>query len=364
MKNPITFSLILSSLMVLLPSVSAEIHTLDVSQGREENGVIFYDAQLLPVEGKGWTDTESFYDRLPAKAKGVVREPVWNLSRFTTGLLVRFKTTSKDVTVRWTLTRAQFGKRHHAPTGVSGVDLYGLNKDGVWQYLSTKMDIQSLENEAAFWNGSHQFREFLLYMPLFNGIEKLEVGVRPGSTLGYETRERPRVVIYGTSITHGACASRPGLSFPAIVGRKLNVEIINLGFSGNGKIEPEMAHLLAELDPDLFIIDPLRNNSPEDLKEKYEPFLRTLLRARPDTPMLLADDAMFTNAPSKRTPVVLEVMQKLQAEGVKTLHFLPNEGMLGYDYEGTVDGTHPNDLGMMRMAAVFTPAVSKLLGLE
>ena len=328
--------------------------------GRVEGDSIFCDARQLPVEGRGWKDTESYYNRLPLSAKAAVREPVWRLSKDTSGLLHRFSTDSSRLTVRWILTNDHLERHHMSSVGVSGIDLYGLDESNRWRHIPGVIRPKVGKNEAVYSVGA--YREFLLYLPLRNGIQSLEVGIQKGAKLTVEERKRPAVVFYGTSITQGECASRPGLSFPAIVGRRLDVEIINLGFSGNGRLEPEVARLLAELNPDCFVIDPLRNNSPEGLRKRYEPFLRQLLSAHPKTPILLADESWFdARGGTEKTKIVRSVMEKLQHEGARNLHFLPNLGMLGNDFEGTVDGVHPNDLGMMRMADVFAPAIENIL---
>ena len=169
-------------------------------------------------------------------------------------------------------------------------------------------------------------------------------------------------MIYGTSITQGGCASRPGMAFPAIVGRQLDAPVINLGFSGSGQMEPAMAELLAELDPSAYVLDCLWNMSPELVSTRIEPFVKTLRAAHPDTPIVLAEDCSVRNVcPTEKGRILRSIHQRLTAEGVKNLHFLSNQGMLGDDTEGTVDGCHPNDLGMMRQAEVFAKALSPLL---
>ena len=138
--------------------------------------------------------------------------------------------------------------------------------------------------------------------------------------------------------------------------------MINLGFSGSGKMEPAMGDLLAELDPAVYVLDCIWNMSPEEVKERVVPFVEKLHGSHPDTPILLAEDSSFRNeCPTAKGRLVRAAYQELQAAGVKNLHFLPSQGMLGDDSEGTVDGCHPNDLGMMRMADAFSKALRPLL---
>ncbi len=324
----------------------------------------WYDCKDLVVEGKGWTDTKSFYDRLPAKAEGKVPPSVWGLSHDSAGLCVPFSSDAPSIQVRWTVLKEGSLSMPHMPaTGVSGVDLYSQDPSGRWQFVANGRPTAAA-NTAGFSPPAGQ--PCLLYLPLYNGVTSVEIGVPKGSTLSspdpLTSRQRKPIVIYGTSITQGGCASRPGMAFPAIVGRQLNTPVINLGFSGSGKAEPELAELLAELDPSVYVLDCLWNMSPDLVSTRIEPFVKTLRAARPDTPILLAEDCSVRNVcPTEKGTILRTIYEKLTAEGVKNLHFVSSEGMLGDDTEGTVDGCHPNDLGMMRQAEVFSKAISPLL---
>jgi hypothetical protein len=249
-------------------------------------------------------------------------------------------------------------------TGVSGVDLYSKDQSGRWYFVANGRPA-AVTNTAKFSPPAGQ--PCLLYLPLYNGVTSVEIGIPQGSSLSGAdpavSKQRKPIVIYGTSITHGGCASRPGMAFPAIMGRKLDTPVINLGFSGSGKMEPAMAELLAELDPSVYVLDCLWNMSADLVSTRIEPFVKTLRAARPDTPIVLAEDCSVRNVcPTEKGRILRTIHQKLTAEGVKNLHFLSNEGMLGDDTEATVDGCHPNDLGMMRQADVFAKALAPLLG--
>lgn len=324
---------------------------------------LWYDCKDLVVEGKGWTDTQAFYDRLPAKAKGKVTPSVWELSHHSAGLCVRFSSNAPSIQVRWTLLSTGSLSLPHMPaTGVSGVDLYCKDPSGRWNFVANGRPAAHV-NTAQFSPPPDQ--PCLLYLPLYNGVTRVEIGIPKGSTLSSPgpaaNQRRKPIMFYGTSITQGGCASRPGLAFPAIVGRQLDTPIINLGFSGSGKMEPAMAELLAELDPSAYILDCLWNMTPEQVSTRVEPFVKTLRARRPDTPIWLVEDCSVRNVcPTQKGNLLRTIHKKLMAEGVKNLLFLANQGMLGDDTEGTVDGCHPNDLGMMRQAEVFVKALSPL----
>ena len=323
---------------------------------------LWYDCKDLTVEGKGWSDTASFYDRLPARAEGKVTPSVWDLSHHSAGLCVRFVVNVASVQVRWSLLpKGAMSMPHMPATGVSGVDLYAKDKQGRWQFVANGRPAGTT-NTAHFSPPSGQ--PCLLYLPLYNGVTSVEIGVPKGSTISQPdpAGQRKPIAIYGTSITQGGCASRPGMAFTAIIGRKLDLPVINLGFSGSGLMEPAMADLLAELDPSAYVLDCLWNMSPEMVSNRVEPFVKRLRVARPDTPICLAEDCSVRNVcPTEKGTILRTIHQKLTAAGVKNLHFLSNQGMLGDDTEGTVDGCHPNDLGMMRQAEAFAKALCPLV---
>jgi lysophospholipase L1-like esterase len=342
--------------------VSAEESASLKAKASPDGKILWYDCRDIGVEGKGWSDTQSFYDRLPAKAEGKAPAAVWGLSHASAGMCVRFTTDARSFHVRWTLRSSNLAIPHMPATGVSGVDVYTRARGGPWQFSGNGRPT-GVTNTATFATrpGDH----CLLYLPLYNGVASVEVGVAKGHTIstvpaGSLGHQKP-IVFYGTSITQGACASRPGLAMTNIVGRRLDVPIINLGFSGSGRMEPVMADLLAELAPAVYVLDCLPNMRPNEVAERVEPFVKRLRQAHPDTPILLAEDPNFENiCPTEKGRILRTIYDKLTAAGVKNLHFTANKGMLGEDTEGTVDGGHPNDLGMMRQAEVFIKSLRSI----
>ena len=323
---------------------------------------LWFDGKDLLLAGKGWSDTPTWYDRLPKKAQGKAPPAVWNLSHSSAGLCLRFTTDAPTLRVRWTVTKPTLAMAHMPATGVSGIDLYEKDKDGRWRFVGNGR-ATAVTNEASF--SPSPGHECLLYLPLYNGTASIEIGIPKDRTISIleasDSRRKP-IVWYGTSIVQGGCASRPGMAATAIVGRKLNTEVINLGFSGSGKMEPEMADLLAQLDPSVYILDCLWNMSPEQVSERVEPFVKRLRAAHPDTPILMAEDSNFQNVcPTVKGRVLRVCFEKLTAMGVQNIYLLPSKDMLGDDGEGTVDGCHPNDLGMMRQAETFVRALRPLL---
>ncbi|HBE03201.1 MAG TPA: hypothetical protein DC049_12110, partial [Spirochaetia bacterium] len=221
---------------------------------KAQDGLKWTDCAGLTIEGRGFTDTEIFYDRFPLRARETVDNNVWNLSRHSAGMAVRFITTARSISARWKLRNNSLAMPHMPATGVSGLDLY-IKSGTQWRWMGSGRPLKFplCEAELAKIPVSGE-NEFILYLPLYNGVEQVEIGVpadadiRPASARG-----RP-VVFYGTSILQGGCASRPGMAFPAMLGRRLDLPVINLGFSGNGRMQPEVISLIAEIDASAFVL--------------------------------------------------------------------------------------------------------------
>lgn len=322
---------------------------------------LWYDCKDLLIEGKGWTDTETFYARLPAKAKGLAPGNDYNLALETAGICVFFTTDAPAIQTRWTVTKEALAMPHMPATGVSGTDLYGLER-GKWMFIGNGRPLE-VSNTITFPPASAE--KYLLYLPLYNGVKSIEIGIPKNCSISKPERtpshKRKPLVFYGTSINQGACASRPGMACELIAGRQLDIEVLDLGFNGSGRMEPIMAEWFAELDPSVYILDGLWNMTPEQVAERAEPFVATLRKAHPTTPILLVEDSQVRDTPTHKGNVLRGIFDKLRAAGDKNLYFLSNVGMMGEDGEGTVDGAHPNDLGMMRKAGVFAKAIRPLL---
>ena len=356
--------------------VAAAGERLDAKQARadEKRAILWYDIRPLGLEGQGWKETKAPFDRLPAKAEGVVRPPVWGLSRNSAGLAVRFRSDSPSIHCRWTLTGGNLALPHMPATGVSGVDLYVKTDDGTWRWLAVGRPTQTPTNEAALVsNLPAGERDYCLYLPLYNGVSQVEIGIAKDKSIAKlprdEKHSRP-IVYWGTSITQGGCASRPGMVHTAILSRRLDRPAINLGFSGNGKMEPEVAALMAEIDAEVFVIDCLPNMTAAEVAERIEPLVAIVRKSRPTTPILLVEDRTYTDAhllADKRrrndeSRVQLrKAYDKLSAAGDGNLYYLAGEDLLGDDDEATVDGSHPTDLGFMRMADAFEKVLRPLL---
>lgn len=333
--------------------------------------VRWHDVSGWEIGGKAWTDTFAPFDRLPRHAKRIVRDRVWELSRYTTGLYVDFESDSSVIKARWKLTRAELSMPHMPASACSGVDLYTL-EDGVWRWMGSSNPAAFPDVEAELIQGIEgRLRRFRLYFPLYNGLESLEIGVSEGAAIRNISPSEPKsIAYYGTSVGHGASASRPGMPHVAQLGRRLGVRMYNLSFSGNGRLELEIARLLAELDPDVYVIDCLPNITKEIVDERGEEFIRILRGARPLTPIVLVECRTYPKSRWVRAQSDLQegrrsaqrlLRDRLVAAGVPNLIYVDGDPLIGEDGEGTVDGIHPSDLGFYRYAEAMEPVLRSLL---
>ena len=337
----------------------------------ETNSLRWRDARELALEGKGWADTKDFYDRLSARAEKNVRLPVWNLSHDSAGMCVRFVTDATAISARWTLRKELLALPHMPASGVSGVDLY-VRDEAKWAWLGSGRPDKFPTNERQLVKDLRQERrEFILYFPLYNGVTEMQIGVAPDAHFeAAPARTNKPMLFYGTSILQGGCASRPGMAYPAILGRRCDWPALNLGFSSNALSEPEIARLFAELDPAVYVLDPLPNMGAESVRERSANFIQTLRKAHPQTPIVLVEnveypDGKFVEPRHKRyseaNAELKKIYERLVREGDRKLFYVPGEKLFGSDGEATVDGTHPTDLGFLRMADAIEPILQRAL---
>lgn len=355
------------------PAAKAAPKSVDRYALRPDEKVSWHDVRETDLEGRAFPDAErkGYFDRLPAEADGKVTAAVWGLSRDSAGLMFRFRTDATTIYAHYKVTKPQLAMPHMPATGVSGLDLYARDQDGKWRWVqvarpgSPEMKLRLAENLDP---GE---REYALYLPLYNGVEFLHVGVPAGKTLtGLKPRAKP-VVFYGTSITHGACASRPGMVHTGILGRRLDVPVVNLGFSGNGRMDKEVGDFLVRIDAAAYVIDCLPNMNAKEVAQKCAPLVRQLRAARPGTPILLVEDRRNTDSwiiagrrkhHDDNHAELKAAYEQLVKEGVTGLSYVPGDHLYGDDSDGATDGSHASDLGFFRQADVFEPFLKAALG--
>ena len=353
-----------------------EVSKLDPAMGvngQAVDGLDWHDITTWGVEGRILPEQERlrWFDRLPSSAEAKVTPAVWTLSRDSAGMMVRFKTDAEAISVHYQLSKPGLGMPHMPATGVSGVDLYARDTDGKWKWVQvTKPATQEVKAEII--KGlAPGYREYAAYLPLYNGVEFLKIGVPKGCKFeGLAPREKP-IVFYGTSITHGACASRPGMVHTAIIGRHLDLPVVNLGFSGNGRMDAAVGEYLVQIDAAAYVIDCLPNMSPPDVTAKCIPLVQQIRAAKPATPIILVEDRRYTNdwiTPAKHDfhtknhAALKAAYDELIASGTRGLSYIHGDHLYGDDADGATDGSHANDLGFMRQAEIFEPVLRQALG--
>jgi hypothetical protein len=327
----------------------------------------------VEVDGLPWfAQNKGELIRLPLSLEKVVRPPVWNLAKSPSGGRIRFRTDATSVAIRLEYPSRPDMANMHA-FGQTGVDLYA---DGVYiaSAIADKDAAPGKTYEKVFFNKLPRAeREIVIYLPLYKPVKVLGIGVDAEAHLSRAhayALARP-VAFYGTSITQGGCASRSGMSYQAILGRMLNIDFVNLGFSGNGMGEPEMARAVADVDAACYVLDFAQNNQTvESLEKVYAPFLETLRSRHPDTPILAitpiysAREATGDVEIQKMRDHIRQVVSRATAAGDRHLQIVEGTDLLGpAQGDGLVDGSHPNDLGFQGMAVGLSARLRKFLSL-
>lgn len=353
-------------IMILSLSISEIVKAASVDSLR------YVNAQELELTGKGFSDGQFSYTRLPAALESKTRPPVWSLSKNPSGLAIRFNSNSPVIGAKWEVTDDAV-MNHFAPSGIKGLDLYCL-VNGKWEFVNSARPTGKISKTVIIDHMAKSDREYMLYLPLYDGLANLEIGVEQSAHIGLPSvnspvKEKP-VVFYGTSITQGGCASRAGMAYPAILSRMLDRQTINMGFSGNGQLDLEIAEVIADIDASCIVMDCLPNVSTEQMTEKYVPFLNIIRKKQPKVPILLVenipypfmyfDQTVFSSIREKNS-----LLKKIYSDRKKEdrhIYYLKADKLIGNDYEATVDGVHLTDLGFLRLSQGMYPVIKRLVG--
>ena len=280
--------------LVLACSV-ASLFAEDKPELRYENALNFR------IINKGFLETEGDFTRLPAFMKDSVRDQLWWLAGCSTGIGIRFATDSKSIGARYNL-RYNFSMMHMAMTGIKGSDLYRMDDKGQWHYVNTARPVKdSVQHKVYVENMDGQMHEYLIYLPLYDGINWFEIGVDSTARLEKPHVDNPRsgkrIVCYGTSVMQGGCATRTGMTQTTMLQRDLNVEVVNLGFSGEGKQDYCMARLMAGIDDVIcYVIDPVPNCTKDMCDTLTYGFIKILRDAHPDIPIVMVEGLTYPYA--------------------------------------------------------------------
>ena len=340
----------------------------------EKDDIIWINILEAPISLHGLAVTENGkFWRLPEHLINEVNEGVSVLGQHTSGGRIRFRTDSPYIAYR-AKPLFQSLMSHMPLTGSAGTDIFVNGKscttfrpkshrsewfEGILEIGDDVPDMQGMKDVE-------------LNMGLYNGITEGWIGLQAGSTLEAPapyTIEKP-IVYYGNSVTQGGCASKPGNSFPAFIGRWLNADHINFGFSGAGKGEENMAEYIAGLDMSLFFMD-YDHNAPtgEHLENTHYRFYKIIREKNPTLPIIMASMPNQDLRPTyraERRDIIRATYERAIAEGDQYVWFVDGVTLFGDEDRDTctMDGAHPNDLGFYRMAKSLLPYIKNALSLS
>lgn len=337
----------------------------------ENLDICYYDVLKEPfaLEGFPWRDQSMVFNRLPSTMteKDVNKGALYG-SKLTSGGTIRFRTNSPCLTLRATL--AYSSDMNHMPrAGSAGFDVY-RNAGKSIAYMKTiqpwhdQKTLETLINKGM----DENMRDWTVYMPLYGSASKIEIGIAPGAKLEPPTPHavtKP-ILFYGSSITQGGCASRPGNNYTTMLCRAVDAPQINLGFSGCAKGEPAVAEAIASLDLAAFVMD-YDHNAPtiEHLKDTHEKFFKIIREKNPNLPVIIMSKCDFWGSKSdrERRDIIKQTYDNAVKAGDKKVWFIDGETL--FDKEDrdacTVDRCHPNDLGFYRMFKVALPVLENAL---
>jgi lysophospholipase L1-like esterase len=339
----------------------------------------WYDPLGSPfrVSGFPWLTRDGVYRRLPLAVDEPLPEAVDVLANCTAGGQIAFRSDSTHVAVKATLDGLA-DMVHMPATGQCGFDLY-MGEPGAMRFCgASKYDhSQSSYELSLLERPDATVRSFVLNFPLYRGVAEVQIGLAPDAQVlpPHAFAAAGPVVIYGTSITQGGCASRPGMAYTNILSRALHVEVVNLGFSGSGCGEAGVVRAVASVpNPQLLVLDYEANGgSYEQYSETIRESVRILRKHHAPVPMLVVSriayardlwDAAGRRQRDRARAVQAELVEARRADGDQCIGFIDGTVLLGDDFdECTVDGVHPNDLGFMRIAAGLEPTIRGMLGL-
>lgn len=343
---------------------------LEVKTNLEEKDIVFYDVKKPPFDlyglYKGETDV---FKRMPEEVAEKVSSGVTSLNFNTAGIRVRFSTDSDYVAIKCIMPKVT-NFSHMPKTGTSGFDMYEV-KNGTYTYNNTFVPPKDMVDgyESITYLKGKDMRCFEINFPLYNRVDELYIGIRAGSKVsnGEKYTYKKPILYYGSSVTQGGCASRPGNSYQSIISHDINADYINLGFSGSAKGEDAMADYLASLDVSLFVCD-YDYNAPtsEYLRKTHLPLYKKYREKNPNTPIIFvsASKSYYQYEDLiKRKQVVFDTYMYAKENGDKNVSFIDGYTMFGGRYRDvyTVDGSHPNDAGFLRMADVIGREIEIML---
>lgn len=320
----------------------------------ERKNYTYTDYKKLTLEGFPWFSEDNELLRLPKRLFKNMRKTLVQTAYSCAGGVLRFKTDSPKIAIHCKL-RNMRNSSGMPLASDAGCDLYCKKS-----FLGNcRPEPGEDEFDTEIETGLNGVNTFNLYLPLYSGIEELYVGIKNGYSISPAEREKDisPIVFYGSSVTNGGCASRPGLTYPSIITRDFDVPQINLGFSGNAKGELEIAKEIAKLDVSVFVMEYDHNaDSPEYLLKTHKPFFDEIRKALPDIPIIIMSRKDFLCIHSEHSEVMKKIVKATYDQAIKNgdknVYFVdgatifPKENASDY----SADLIHPNDRGFAAIA--------------
>lgn len=337
---------------------------LNIPKSIDDTGLVWYNADDEPFKVYGLIRDEDCYRRTPLDVAKATSAKVAALTHNTAGGRVRFSTTSKRIAIRVRMSSVCH-MPHMAYTGIHGFDLYA---DDV--FIKSFVPPNEMEGgyESMLPLTEDGMKEILINFPLYNGVVDLMIGLDADSEISYakEYKYEKPVVFYGSSITQGGCASRPGTCYESVLSRALDFNYINLGFSGSGRAEPAISEYMASLDMSVFVMD-YDHNAPsvEYLAETHSRLFNTIREKQPDLPIIMMSRPKYylTELERQRRDIVEATYIAAIEGGDKNVYYIDGQTLMSPEIrnEGTVDDCHPTDLGFYSMAMRIMPVLKAAL---
>lgn len=338
----------------------------------DKEDIVFYDATKKPFKVYGAYYEDGCFRRMPESVAKATSDGVYQLSIFPAGARLKVKTDSAYFAIKVILENVSM-TAHGSVLGASGFDLYEKrNGEELYVYslippVGGSIDTMKDGYESVVSFSENRMRELTLNFPRYCTIKALYIGLSENAVVlppEPHKYEKP-IVYYGSSITQGGCASRPGNAYQNIISRRLDCNYINLGFSGNAKGEPAIYNYIKDLDMSIFVYD-YDHNAPtiEHLKNTHEPMFKAIRSAQPNLPIVIMSRPQFilSDAEEQRLEIIRTTYQNAVDSGDKNVYLLTGPELMKYaGKDGTVDNCHPNDFGFHSMAKVLGDVLEKLL---
>jgi hypothetical protein len=347
--------------------------TVLICLGASAQEIKWHNAAELTIIGKAIPTSEPF-TRIDGSVYKFNDKTIDRYASYSTGLAIVFETDSPTIKARWTTGGGNSGA-NMAAILTKGLDLY-IMKDGKWVFAGVGTPVMrkapfSQHEGTIVTDMTKDTKQCILYLPLFDNVEKLEIGIQDGSVIKPMANPfRHNIIVHGSSITHGASASRAGMTYAARFGRDNGLYTCNLGFSGMCKLQKEYAYYLADIkEVDAFIFDTFSNPKTEEINERFDEFVDIIRAAHPEVPMIFLQTERRETRNFNIKREASEAEKQKAAEDIvrnrmktdKNIYFISSEGFLGTEHIATADGTHPTDLGFTHMLEIISPKIKKIL---